>query len=176
MLGLTTLGTIHTAISLVAVVTGFWALARDREIVPANRLGQTYLVTTFLTAATGLGIFQHGGFGAPHALSILTLLAIAVGTVAATSGLFGGASRYIQVISYSSTVFFHLIPGFTETLTRLPLGAPLVASPREPVLQWIIGACFLIFLVGLAFQLRWVRSSRPTRTGSQIDAARYAKG
>lgn len=61
MAGLTTLGVFHTAISLVAVVCGFWALARDKEILLSNRLGQTYLVTTFISAVTGLGIFQHGG-------------------------------------------------------------------------------------------------------------------
>ncbi len=159
MLGLTTLGIIHTAISLVALVTGFWALARDREI-RLNPLGKVYLVSTVLTAATGLGIFQHGGFGPPHALSILTLLAVALGTVAAISAPFGRASRYIQAISYSTTMLFHLIPGFTESLTRLPPGAPLVASAEAPVFQGIYGTLFLIFLIALAFQLRRLHQSR----------------
>ena len=159
MLGLTPLGVIHTAISLVAVVSGFWALARDREI-RLNPLGKVYLVATLLTAATGLGIFQHGGFGPPHALSILTLFAVALGSVAAISAPFGRASRYIQAISYSITMLFHMIPGFTETLTRLPPSAPLVASAEAPIFQAIYGVLFLIFLVGLAFQLHWLRASR----------------
>ena len=37
MFGLTTLGTIHTAISLVAVAAGFVALARYKEISNASR-------------------------------------------------------------------------------------------------------------------------------------------
>ena len=160
MLGLTTLGFFHTVISLVAVVSGFWAVARYKEILPTNRLGRVYLVTTFLTAATGLGIFQHGGFGPPHILSILTLIALAVGTVAAVSELFGRASRYIQAISYSTTLLFHMIPGFTESLTRLPPSAPLAASPEAPVFQSIYGTLFLIFLIALAFQLRRLHQSR----------------
>lgn len=159
MLGLTTLGVFHTAISLVALVCGVWALARDKEISPRNGLGQIYLVGTFLSAATGLFIFQHGGFGPPRVLSILTILALAVGTVAATSGLFGRASRYIQAISYSSTIFFYLIPGVTETSTRLPRGAPLVASPDAPVLQTVAVVLLVVFLIGLTLQLQWLRAN-----------------
>ncbi len=180
MLGLTTLGVLHTAISLIAVVCGFWALARDKEILLTNRLGQTYVVGTFLSAATGLFIFQHGGFGPPHVLSILTILALGVGTVAATSGLFGRWARYVQAISYSSTVFFHTIPGVTETSTRLPPGAPLVASPDAPVLQGVYLVLLVAFLIGLTVQLRWIARSRATgsagRAGglSRASAARNA--
>ena len=158
MLGLTTLGMFHTVISLVALVCGVWALARDKEISPRNGLGQIYLVGTFLSAATGLFIFQRGGFGPPHVFSILTLLALAVGTVAATSGLFGAASRYIQAIGYSSTIFFHLVPGIVETSTRLPRGAPLVASPNAPVLQGVVLVLLVLLIIGLALQLRWLRA------------------
>ena len=168
MFGLTTLGVFHTAISLVAVVCGFWAVVRDKEISPRNRLGQTYLVTTLVTAVTGLGIFQHGGFGPPHALSVLTILALAIGTVAAVSRVFGRASRYVQVISYSSTLFFHMIPGVTETSTRLPPSAPLVASPDEPVLKVVALVLLVIFLIGLTLQIRWLRAA------SQRDVAHAA--
>jgi uncharacterized membrane protein len=158
MLGLTTLGVIHTAISLVAVFCGFWALARDKEISAHNPLGRTYLVTTLLTAVTGLGIFQHGGFGPPHALSILTILALAIGTAAAVTGAFGRWSRHVQVVSYSITMLFHMIPGFTETLTRLPLDQPLFPNAEAPGLRPIYGTLFLLFGIGLYFQLRRLRA------------------
>jgi hypothetical protein len=119
-------------------------------------MGRAYLVTTLITAATGLGIFQHGGFGPPHALSILTLLALAVGTLAACTALFGAISRYVQAVAYSATILFHLIPGVTETLTRLPPGQPLVSSPEAPVFGIIYGILFALFLVGLILQLRWL--------------------
>jgi uncharacterized membrane protein len=155
--GLTYLGAIHTLISLVAVVCGFWALARDKQLLPGNTLGRTYLVTTALTAITGLFIFQHGGFGPPHVLSILTLLALAVGCVAAYSTTFGRGSRYVQAICFSTTLFFHMIPGFTETLTRLPLSKPLLPNAEAPELRAIAGVLLLILVVGLVLQLRWLR-------------------
>jgi uncharacterized membrane protein len=159
MLGLTTLGAFHTAISLVAVVAGVGAFARDREIVPANRLGKLYLASTVLTAATALMIFQHGRFGTGHKLAVLTLAAVAIGTVAATSGLFGRASRYVQAISYSLTMLLHIIAGTAESLTRLPPGAPLVTAANAAIFSSIFSALLLLFLIGLAFQLRWLRTS-----------------
>ncbi len=70
MLGLTSLGLVHTAISLVAVVAGAIALFRYRRIAWATLAGKVYIATTALTCTTGFGIFQHGGFGKPHALGI----------------------------------------------------------------------------------------------------------
>lgn len=104
---------------------GFYALFRDKEISLKNRLGQTYLVTTLLTALTGFGILQHDGFGPPHVLGVLTVIALAVGTVAGTTALFGRASRYIQTVSFTTTLLlFHMIPGFTESLTRAAAERP----------------------------------------------------
>ncbi|MFT3957086.1 MAG: hypothetical protein QM722_22725 [Piscinibacter sp.] len=157
MLGLTTLGVIHTAISLVAVVCGFWALARDKEITTTSSLGRTYLVTTLLTALTGLGIFQHGGFGPPHVLAILTILALGVGFAAAVTGVLGRRSRYLQAVCFSATVLFHMIPGFTETLTRLPATQASFPNAEAPGLRPIFAVLFLLFLVGLALQLRWLK-------------------
>src|SRR5258706_15718961 len=107
MLGLTTLGVIHTAIALVAWAYGFAALARDKEVIPTNRLGRIYLSLTLVAAVTAFGLSKYGGFGPPRVLAVLTLVALAVGTLAAFTGVFGGRSRYVQVISYSATLLFH---------------------------------------------------------------------
>jgi len=158
MFGLTPLGIVHTAIGLVAVACGFWALARYKEITAQTAIGRTYLVTTFLTAATGLGIFQHGGFGPPHALSILTLIALATGFAAAQTGVLGRRTRYLQAACYSGTLLFHMIPAFTETLTRLPAGGPVFPDADAPGLRPIYAALLVVFAVGLALQLRWLRA------------------
>ena len=160
MFGLTLLGAFHTAISLVAIAAGVWAFARDKQIVPSNRLGQLYLAATTITAVTALMIFEHGRFRIGHSFAVLTLLVIAIGTLAATTSLFGRASRYVQAGFFSSTMLIHFITGSAETLTRLPPGAPLVTAANAHVFQYIIAALVLLFLVGLAFQLRWLRMLR----------------
>jgi hypothetical protein len=141
MTGLTTLGIVHTTISLIAVVSGLWALIRDRHIVPTNRVGMVYLLATLVAAATGLGIFQNGGFGPPHALSIMTLIALAVGTIAAASDAFGRASRYIQTISYSSTFFFHMIVPRRIGAPAAPVARPVAAMKQN---LHVVFACSLI--------------------------------
>jgi uncharacterized membrane protein len=158
MFGLTQLGVIHTAISLVAVAAGLIALVRDKEISPRNMLGKVYVITTVLVCLTGFGIFQHGGFGKPHTLGIITLVVLGVAYVAGYTKLYGRLSPYIETISYSATFLFHLIPGITETTTRLPLGAPLLANAEAPALQAASGVLFVLFLIGAALQVRRLRA------------------
>ena len=65
-----------------------------------------------------------------------------------------------------TTFFFHLIPGLTETFTRLPTGAPLFSSPEDPALQKTVGACFAVLIVGCLLQVRRLRAeSAPTAAG-----------
>ncbi|HEY9063746.1 MAG TPA: hypothetical protein VIO33_02090 [Burkholderiaceae bacterium] len=158
MAALTTLGIVHTAISIVALVSGVVVLMRDRRITSGSGLGKLYLISTVLTALTGLGIFQHGGFGPPHVLAILTLLAISFGIFAERSPFFGGWAKYLVAVAYSATVLFHFIPGVTETSTRLPVGSPLLASAEDPILQKVYGVLFVVFAIGLVLQLRWLRA------------------
>jgi len=156
MFGLTELGVAHTAISLLAIATGVCAFARDKVIVPRNGLGKLYLAATSLTAATGLMIFRHGDFRIGHWFALLTLLAVAIGTVAATTPLFGRAGRYVETFFYSATMLIHLITGSAETLTRLPPSAPLITAANAHLFKDIIAGLVLAFLAALAAQFRLI--------------------
>lgn len=159
MFGLTPLGVVHTAISLVAVVAGIMALLRDRQITSRNLLGQVYVFTTLVTCVTGFGIFQHGGFGKPHVLGIITLMVLGVALVAERTQVFGKLSPYLRTVSFSATFLFHWIPAITETSTRLPLGSPLLASADAPELQMAAGLLFVLFLVGATLQVLALRKT-----------------
>lgn len=160
--GLTPLGVVHTAISIVAVVAGFVALVRDQRISSSNGLGKVYVITTALTCLTGFGIFQHGGFNKAHALGIITLVVLAVAWGAGRYGWFGRASRYVEAVGYSATFLFHLIPAITETTTRLPYGHPLLSSPDAPQLQTASAVLLVLFLLGAGLQVRALRASGTT--------------
>jgi len=157
MHGLTSLGVIHTIISLIAVGAAIIALARDHQLVASNRVGRVYMVATVLTCLTGLPIFQHGGFGPPHTLAIITLVVLAIVWAAAKSSVFGSWSRYVEVLGLSLTVFFHWVPAVTETSSRLPPGAPLTTGPNDPRVQAAVGAGFVLFLIGAFLQWRRLR-------------------
>src|SRR5436190_23055118 len=75
--GLTSLGTGHTAFSLVAVAFGLYLLLRYREITARALAGKVYVVATLVTVLSGFGIFQHEGFGKPHTLGVITLVVLA---------------------------------------------------------------------------------------------------
>lgn len=154
---ITPLGWLHTVLGAVAIISGVFALAKFREITLQRRSGQVYLAATLVTAATALGIYQHGVFGPGHALAVMTLLALALGTVAATTQLFGSLSRYVQAISYSATLLFHSIPAVTDALLRLPVGDPVLTSIDDPVLKICYLVLLVLFLIGVSLQLRWIR-------------------
>lgn len=164
MFGLTSLGVVHTAISLVALAAGVASLVRYKEILARTALGQTYIWTTVLTCLTSFGIFQHGGFGKAHVLGILTLLVLGIAALARKPRRFGRATPYVETLAYSLTFFFHLIPGVTETFTRFPMGASVFSSPDDPALQKVIGVVFVLFLVGAALQVRKRRAGGPFLT------------
>jgi uncharacterized membrane protein len=164
MFGLTPLGVIHTAISLIAVAAGLIALLRDKEISPRNGVGKIYIIATILTCLTGFGIFQHGGFGKPHALGIITLVVLGVAYVAGYTKFYGRFSPYIETVSYSATFLFHLIPGITETTTRLPLGAPVLPNAEAPALQAASAVLGVLFLIGATLQVRRLRARLGGRT------------
>lgn len=153
MFGLTSLGVVHTIISLVAVATGAIALIRSGKISWHSTMGKIYVISTVVVCLTGFGIFQHGGFGKPHALGIITLVALAI-IAAASNNKFGRWSTYVETVGYSLTFFFHIVPGITESATRLPLESPLASSPDDPRIQMAIGICFVLFLIGAALQVR----------------------
>ncbi len=150
------LGWFHTILGLVALVSGAMTLTRYKEILLQTRSGQIYLISTLVTAGTALAIYQHGFFTPAHGLAVLALLALLTGTVAATTNLFRGLSRYLQALSFSATLLFHSIPAITDALLRLPVGNPVLKSIESPVLKMCYLALLILFLIGMFFQLRWI--------------------
>jgi uncharacterized membrane protein len=150
------LGWFHTAMGILALGSGGYTLAKYKEITLQTRSGLIYLATTLVTAGTALAIFQHGEFGPGHALAVLTLVALATGTVAATTKLFGKLSRYLRAASYSATLLFHSIPAVTDGLMRLPVGDPVVTTIEDPILGMCYVGLLVLFLTGISLQLRWI--------------------
>lgn len=160
MFGITPFGMVHTIISLVSLFGGLYALGRYREIGWARPSGKIYVLFTVATCVTGLFIFRHGTFGPPHALGVLTLVILLGAWLAERRATPGSLLRILAVVGYTTTVFFHFIPAFTETATRVPAGAPLVSGPEAPELQAAIGAVFFVFCVIGVFQVLRIRRER----------------
>jgi uncharacterized membrane protein len=161
VLGLTNLGVVHTAISLVAVAAALACFLLYGGISLRTTAGKAYVYLTVLTCLTGFPIMQHGGFGTPHALGVLTLIVLAAAASAGRGKLFGRLSRYVETVGYSLTVFFHMIPAIAEGGTRLPPSDPFLDHPEAPAALALTGTFFLIFLVGAAYQVRRLHGRSP---------------
>jgi hypothetical protein len=153
MFGLTTLGALHTAISLVALWTGYQSLLQRGAIDPGQRLGQVYLWSTVATCLTGFGIFQRGGFNEAHMLGVLTLVVAGLALLPLRMHWW----PYAQTVLWTLTLFFHMVPGMTETFTRVPLGAPLFTGPDDPKLQATVAGVFGVFAVVMLLQVLYRR-------------------
>ena len=150
------LGWFHTITGIVALLSGAFTLYSYKEISYRKRSGQIYLVTTLITAVTALMIFQHGVFGVAHIMAVAALVALVAGMLAESINAFGRWSRYVQAFSFSATMLFHCLPAVTDALLRLPVGDPILTSITDPIMQMSHLALFVLFLVGVGIQLRWV--------------------
>ncbi|KAF1723809.1 hypothetical protein [Pseudoxanthomonas japonensis] len=160
MLNITPFGWFHTAISLVSLFGGLYALLRFHDIRYATALGKTYTWFTVATCLTSFFLMRTGKLSEAHGLTVLTLLVLAIAVLLGRNAVLGSWRHVAASLAFTLTVYFHFIPGFTETLTRVPIGAPLVSGPQDPLLQKLVGATFLVFLVGMVLQVRALRRGR----------------
>ncbi|TRY29936.1 hypothetical protein [Aliiglaciecola sp. M165] len=150
-------GWFHTAAGIIAVLSGIYTLVVNKVIRWDDLAGKVYLVCTLIAAASALAIFRQGGFNAAHALAILTLLALFVGTVAERTQLLKGLSAYAQAMCYSATLLFHMIPAITDGLMRLPVDDPVVKNIEDPLLKSFYLAFLITYVIGFALQVIWLR-------------------
>lgn len=160
MLNITPFGWFHTAISLVSLFGGLYALLRYHDIRYATTLGKTYAWFTVATCLTSFFLMRTGKLSEAHGLTVLTLIVLSIAVLLGRNVVLGSWRHVAASLAFTLTVYFHFIPGFTETLTRVPVGAPLVSGPQDPLLQKLVGATFLVFLVGMVLQVRALRRGR----------------
>ena len=156
---ITILGWMHTFVGIFALVVGIYTLAIHQVISNEQTAGRVYLLSTLITAISSLGIYNQGGFGPAHVLGVLTLLALLAGFLVTKMGVFSKISAYLQAFCYSSTFLFHMIPAITDGLRRLPVGDPVVTDPEDPLLLNFYLLFLLLFFVGYALQVLWLRKN-----------------
>ncbi len=154
---LSTLGIIHTIISIIALLVGLNTLIRKGRIDPATSQGQLYTWLTIITCVTGFPIMKTGHFTPGHYLSIIIVIMLPIAIYAYR--IFGKAAVYVQAAIMSATVFLSLIPAVVETTTRLPVSHPFASGPADPLIQKALSGLLLLFVVGTVYQLLRLRVS-----------------
>lgn len=154
---ITPFGWFHTILGIVALLSGFYTLAKYKVISTQTLTGKVYLFCTLLTAASALAIFKHGGFGIAHVLAVLTLLALIGGFITEKTTILAKFSAYFQALCYSATLLFHMIPAITDGLMRLPVDDPIVKNIEDPLLKGFYLAFLVTYVVGYIAQVFWLR-------------------
>lgn len=149
---LSTLGVIHTAVSLIPVLSGLYAFIRHRAIDPATRAGKLYLVGLVLSVATSFTVSSTGGINPGHAFGVIVLLVAFGGVLAARLRWLGRAAPYASTFALSFSFLLSLVPGVNETLTRLPVAHPIAAAPLAPVILQTLLGCAAVFAIGFVAQ------------------------
>jgi uncharacterized membrane protein len=157
---LSVIGIIHTVISVIAVGFAVFALVKDGRIDPKNAAGKWYIGLTLFACFSSFLVMKTGHFSGAHGLSVLVLTLLPIAIYAKNLRIFGGKAEYVQVVLMSATLFFSMIPAIVETLTRVPISSPIAASDQSPVIK--IGLIILttLYLVGIIYQIRTIRSGR----------------
>ena len=146
------IGWIHTILGTLAIIVAVFIIATQGFIKSKNNLGKFYIIATLITASTALMLFKNGGFNLAHMLAILTIVAIVLGITSEKYNIFG-VSKYIQAMSYTGSVLFHLLPGIAEVNKRLPIDDPMGLSVLDPVnIRY-----YLIFtaIIGITILIQW---------------------
>jgi len=156
---LSILGIIHTVISVLAVIVAVFALLRYGKINPMNVAGKLYIVLTVIACLTSLPIMKNGHPSAGHPLAIIILILLPVAIYAGWIKVLKRNARYIQTVLISFTLFLSMIPATVETLTRLPISAPLATDPGAPIVKMTLTVVFVLFIAGITYQVLKLRAA-----------------
>ena len=126
------IGWIHTILGTLAILVALFIIVTQGYIKSTNNLGKFYIIATLITASTALMLFKNGGFNLAHILAVLTIVAIFLGISSEKYNIFG-LSKYVQAMSYTGSILFHLIPGIAEVNKRLPINNPMGLSVLDPI-------------------------------------------
>ncbi|MDF3865747.1 hypothetical protein P3W53_14790 [Pseudomonas denitrificans (nom. rej.)] len=157
---LSTLGIVHTAISLVPLVAGLLAFYQAGRIDPRSPVGRWYVYGMIIGVLTAFGLSSTGGFNAGHAIGILCLIAIAVGSYAQRIRALGGLGEYLETGAMSFSFFLMMIPTLNESLSRLPPSNPIGHGPDSPPVQMAVMVALLVLAVGVLYQFYRIHRRR----------------
>ena len=157
---LSTVGYVHTFFGLVGVVLAFYMLIRHRKIDPKSSAGMAYFVAVTVSCILVFALPRNPpdlNAVPGYVLTLLTLTCLFLGFFIRFIRI--RASRFLEVLGLSGSLFFSMVPAINETLTRLPVGAPLASSPQDPLVLKSLGVLAILFVALCVAQIAHIRKS-----------------
>lgn len=153
-------GIVHTLISLIPIALAVILLFQQGHINPRSKLGFWYSLTTIAAVASAFTIMKTGKLSEGHFLGILILLLIGAAYLLPKLSALQSKAALLERFLMSTSFFLMFIPTTVESLSRLPVGAPLAPEgPESALVKQILGIIFLLYLVGLFLQYKKLKTS-----------------
>jgi len=164
---LSTVGYVHTFFGLIGVVLAFYMFITYRKIDPKSSAGIAYFFAVTVSCILVFALPRKAPAFNPvpgYVLTLLTLTSLFLGFFIHLSKL--RARKYIEGLGLSGSLFFSMVPAINETLTRLPVGAPLATSPQDPLVLKSLGVLAVLVLALCVVQIVNIRKSE--RSGMNL--------
>ena len=140
---------LHVLISLIAIGSGLvvtYGLLTGKRL---DGLTAIFLTTTVLTSVTGFG-FPVEHLLPSHVIAILSLVVLAVATLARYAFHFSGAWRSIYIVSATLALYFNVFVLVVQSFLKVPALKALAPTQKEPpflVAQLIVLAVFVVLTI-----------------------------
>jgi magnesium-transporting ATPase (P-type) len=153
--------TLHVIISLIGLGSGIVVVLGMCQGSRLPRWTALFLLTTVLTSATGF--LFHSAFGPPHVIGLISLVILAVASIALYVNHLAGAARWIYIVSAVLALWFNAFVGVVQAFQKLPALHALAPTQKEPpffAAQLVVLALFaVITAIALKrFPARTIRS------------------
>ena len=145
-----TFTTIHSLLSLAALLTGAFAVAALFGARLPQLLTTLFLATAFGTSATGFG-FPFNGVLPSHVVGAIALLILAVTLYARFSAHLAGAWRWLYSAGLVASLYLLVFVAVAQAFAKIPAlkaAAPTQSEPPFAIAQLVVLVIFVV--LGLA--------------------------
>jgi hypothetical protein len=146
LVDLAALTTFHTALSFLALFTGFLTVAAllGASHIPAY-LPPVFLISAVATSATGFA-FPFNGVLPSHVVGGIALVVLALGTFARYFGRLSRSWKWIYELSMVASLYFLAFVGVAQAFLKIPQlrnAAPTQSEPPFAIAQFVLLAVFI---------------------------------
>jgi hypothetical protein len=164
---LTTFTLFHTAISLIAILTGFVTVAGMLVGNPMERWTRVFLATTVATSVTGF-LFPVHHFMPSHAVGIVSLVLLATAIFARYRRQLLGYWRQTYVVTATLSLYLNVFVLIVQAFGKVPALKSLAPTQSEPPFKLAHLAALAIFVVIIVCELIRFRKLQPSRIPSIV--------
>lgn len=137
---------LHTAISLIGIVSGLIVLAGMLRALRLPGWTALFLVTTILTSVTGF-MFPINGLTPAIVVGLISIVILAIALMALYVKQLSGAWRWIYVTTALVALYFNVFVLIVQSFQKVPALQKLAPTQSEPPFSIAQGVALIAFLV-----------------------------